>query len=117
MTVSLNSLGEDDLVQILQEPKNALVKQYKKIFKYDDVELEFTDDATIEIAKEAIKRKTGARGLRSVIEESMLDLMYEIPSRDDVKKVTITGAFIRNEGAAIMELEDGTEVSYDEKVA
>ncbi len=117
VTVSLNSLGEDDLVQILQEPKNALVKQYKKIFKYDDVELEFTDDATIEIAKEAIKRKTGARGLRSVIEESMLDLMYEIPSRDDVKKVTITGAFIRNEGAAIMELEDGTEVSYDEKVA
>ena len=74
---------------MLTEPKNALIKQYKKLLAMDGVDLEFTEDAIREIAREAIKRKTGARGLRAIVEEIMLDVMYEIPNRKDVKKVII----------------------------
>lgn len=88
--VSLNKLKEEDLIRILKEPRNALLKQYKKLFLYDEVELEFTEDAIEEVAKQAIERNTGARGLRSVIEDLMLDLMFDIPSRDDVAKCIIT---------------------------
>ncbi|MGY3766967.1 ATP-dependent Clp protease ATP-binding subunit ClpX [Vagococcus vulneris] len=87
---SLEKLTEDDLVNILTEPKNALVKQYKKLMSLDDVELEFTPGALNEIARQAIERNTGARGLRSIIENIMMDVMYEIPTREDVDKVTIT---------------------------
>ncbi|MDK7265740.1 ATP-dependent Clp protease ATP-binding subunit ClpX, partial [Staphylococcus capitis] len=76
--------------RILTEPKNALIKQYKQLLAMDNVQLEFTDDSLRAIAQKAIDRKTGARGLRSIIEESMLEVMYDIPSREDVSKVIIT---------------------------
>jgi ATP-dependent Clp protease ATP-binding subunit ClpX len=86
----LSDLDEDSLVQILTRPKNALVKQYQKLFQMEDVELVFTDDALRAIAATAKKRETGARGLRSVIEETMLHLMYEIPSNPNIRKVVVT---------------------------
>ncbi len=90
VTVSLEKLDKNALIDILTKPKNALVKQYVELFKIDDVKLTFEDEALEIIAKKAIERKTGARGLRSIIEESMLDIMYEIPSRKDVKECIIT---------------------------
>lgn len=87
---ALNQLTEDDLIRILTEPKNALVKQYQTLLSYDDVELEFDQEALVEIAKKAIERKTGARGLRSIIEETMMDVMFEVPGQEGVKKVRIT---------------------------
>ena len=78
------------LIEILTKPKNALVKQYQKMLELDEVELEFEEDALREIAKKAIERKTGARGLRSIIEGIMLDVMYDLPSRDDISKCIIT---------------------------
>ncbi|HEX6592974.1 MAG TPA: ATP-dependent protease ATP-binding subunit ClpX [Bacillota bacterium] len=87
---SLEPLDEEALVKILTEPKNALVKQYRKLFQMDNVELEFEEEALVEIAKKAIERKTGARGLRSIIESIMLDVMFELPSREDIKKCVIT---------------------------
>lgn len=88
--VTLNELDEEALVRIMREPKNALIKQYKKLFEMDDVELEIEDEAVSAIAKKAIERKTGARGLRSIFEKAMNDIMFEIPSRDDVTKCIIT---------------------------
>lgn len=88
---SLEPLDEKALVEILTKPKNALVKQYTKMLELDDVELEFEEDALSEIAKKAIERKTGARGLRSIIEGIMLDVMFDLPSRDDIEKCVITG--------------------------
>ncbi|NMB07651.1 MAG: AAA domain-containing protein, partial [Tissierellia bacterium] len=88
--VTLEELDEEALVRILTEPKNALVKQYKELFEMDGVELEFDDGALTAIAEKAIERKTGARGLRSIIEETLLDIMYEIPSREDIEKCLIT---------------------------
>lgn len=92
---TLDPLGKDALVRILNEPKNSLVKQYKKLFSLDSTELEFTDDALSEIAALAIEHNTGARGLRAIIEDIMLDIMYEIPSRNDVEKVIITVDTVR----------------------
>ena len=89
ITVTLDLLDEAALVRILTEPKNSVVKQYKKLFELDGVELEFSDEALSEIAKEAMERKTGARGLRSIIEKATLDTMYEIPSDDTVRKCII----------------------------
>jgi ATP-dependent Clp protease ATP-binding subunit ClpX len=88
--VTLDALDEEALVRILQEPKNALVKQYQKLLQMDNIDLEFRDDAILEIAKEALKRNTGARGLRAIIEDIMLDVMYDIPSRSDIAKCLIT---------------------------
>ncbi|HLN61828.1 MAG TPA: ATP-dependent Clp protease ATP-binding subunit ClpX [Symbiobacteriaceae bacterium] len=88
--VTLDALDEEALVKILQEPKNALVKQYQKLLQMDNIDLEFKDDAVRAIAKEALKRNTGARGLRAIIEDIMLDVMYEIPSRTDVSKCVVT---------------------------
>jgi ATP-dependent Clp protease ATP-binding subunit ClpX len=90
IVVILDSLDEKALVKILTEPRNALVKQYQKIFKLDDVELEFTHEALIAIARKAMERKSGARGLRSIMEGTMLSVMFEIPSRDDISKCVIT---------------------------
>ncbi|MGO4936921.1 ATP-dependent Clp protease ATP-binding subunit ClpX [Fundicoccus sp. Sow4_H7] len=87
---SLEKLTKDDLIRILTQPKNALVKQYQKLFEIDNIELEFTEDALEAIAEKALSRETGARGLRSIIEEVMLDVMYEVPSRYDISKVVIT---------------------------
>lgn len=89
ITVSLDLLDENALVRILTEPKNALTKQYKKLFELDDVKLEFTEDAIFEVARLAVERKTGARGLRSIIEKVMTDIMYEIPSNSDIGICTI----------------------------
>ena len=86
----LDSLDEAALVEIMKRPKNALIKQYQKLFQMEDVELVFEDAALSAIARIAKNRETGARGLRSVMEETMLNLMYDIPSRDNVRKVTIT---------------------------
>nr|WP_213818923.1 ATP-dependent Clp protease ATP-binding subunit ClpX [Garciella nitratireducens] len=88
--VTLDSLSEDTLIDILVKPKNALVKQYQKLFEIDGVKLEFDEKALRAVAKKTIQRETGARGLRAIIEEIMLDIMYEIPSRDDVEKCIIT---------------------------
>ena len=93
---TLENLDEEALIKILKEPKNALIKQYQKFFEYEDVQLEFKDETLVKIAKEAIGRKIGARGLRSIMEALMLDLMYEIPSRDDIKKVIITEEALEN---------------------
>ena len=87
---ALSELDEDTLIQILTEPKNAIVKQFSKLFRYEDVDLKFSNGALRAVVKEAIKRKTGARGLRAILEESMLDIMYEMPSKQDLKEVIIT---------------------------
>jgi ATP-dependent Clp protease ATP-binding subunit ClpX len=87
---AVHQLKREDLVQILMEPKNALVKQYQRFFGYDNIELVFTDDALWEIADKALERETGARGLRSIIETALLDVMFELPSRRDVSKCVIT---------------------------
>ena len=92
--VTLDELSEDALVRILTEPKNALVKQYRRLFEIDGVELEIEEDALRAVAQKAIQRKTGARGLRGILESVMTDIMYEIPSRDDVEKCIITKAAI-----------------------
>ncbi|WP_300278017.1 ATP-dependent Clp protease ATP-binding subunit ClpX [Peptacetobacter sp.] len=94
---TLNMLDEEALVTILKEPKNALVKQYKKLFAIEDVELEFEDDALKEIAKKAIERNTGARGLRSIVENIMMDTMYEVPSEENVEKVVVTKESVIND--------------------
>lgn len=93
---TLSSLTENDLVRILIEPKNSLIKQYKKMFKMDNVELEFKEDALKEIVKRAIERGTGARGLRAVMEEVMLNVMFEIPDHSDISKCIITEEVIKN---------------------
>ena len=98
---SLAELDEEALISILTKPKNAIVKQYKKLFSFEDVDLKFSDGALNAIVKEAIKRKTGARGLRAIIEESMLDLMYEMPSEKLLKEVVITEEFITSGGEAL----------------
>ena len=105
---SLSQLDEDALVEILTKPKNALAKQYKKMLELDEVELEFEDEALREIAKKAIERKTGARGLRSIIEGIMLDVMYELPSRDDITKCIITKETVIENSAPKLILSDGT---------
>jgi len=104
--VTLEELDEDALVDILVEPKNSLVKQYKELFKMDDVELEFEEEALRAIARKAIERKTGARGLRSILEENLLDIMYEIPSRDDIKKCLITKETIESGAEPTLVLSD-----------
>lgn len=91
----LQELDEEALVQILTEPKNAITKQYQKLFEFDGIELEFEQDALLEVAKTAIKKKTGARGLRSILEQTMLDVMYEIPGNDKISKCIVTKAAIQ----------------------
>lgn len=85
----MDDLDEEDLVRILQEPKNSLVRQYEKLFKFEKVALEFTDEALRAIARKAVERKTGARGLRTILENVMLEIMYEIPSQDNIREVLI----------------------------
>ena len=96
MVVSLESLDQDALINILSQPKNALVKQYNKLFEIDNVELEFTEDALKAIADEAIARKTGARGLRAIVEDIMIDVMFDVPSDENISKVIITEATFKS---------------------
>ncbi|MFX4035577.1 ATP-dependent Clp protease ATP-binding subunit ClpX [Streptococcus suis] len=100
---ALDQLTTEDLVRILTEPKNALVKQYQTLLSYDDVELDFDEDALLAIAEKAIKRKTGARGLRSIIEETMLDVMFEVPGQDNVKRVRVTKAAVDGKEKPLLE--------------
>ena len=97
----LDELDEETLLKIVREPKNALVKQYQKLFAMDDVRLTFAPDALREIVRIALVKKTGARGLRSVLETALLPIMYEIPSRDDISECLVTKAVIRKEGQAV----------------
>ena len=104
VVAALEKLTVDDLVRILTEPRNALVKQYQTLMSYDGVELEFDDDALQAIANKAIERRTGARGLRSIIEETMMDVMFEVPSQEDVTKVRITKATVDGTEKPILEI-------------
>lgn len=99
---SLSELDEEAMVQILKEPKNALIKQYQKLFEMEGVKLKFTDGALVAIAREALKRKSGARGLRSILENAMLDIMYDIPSQNMVKEVVISEEVINNKEKPII---------------
>ena len=101
---TMQGLTEEMLVDILKEPKNAIIKQYQKLLSIDEVDLVFTDDALLEIAKKALKKDTGARALRSIIEEIMLDVMYEIPKDDTIGRVTITGDYLRGSGGPVIDL-------------
>jgi ATP-dependent Clp protease ATP-binding subunit ClpX len=95
--VSLHELTQDDLVRIIREPKNSVLRQYQATMKLDDVELVFEDEAVTAIAQLAIERKTGARGLRAIVENVMIDLMFDIPSVEGPKRVTITRDVVKNE--------------------
>lgn len=109
VVATLELLDENALMRILQEPKNALVKQYKKLLELDNVELEFEDEALRAIAKKAIERNTGARGLRSIVESVMMESMYEVPSRDDIKKVIVTKKAVEGDGEPVMVLKNQEE--------
>ncbi|MED4016324.1 ATP-dependent protease ATP-binding subunit ClpX [Sutcliffiella cohnii] len=117
VTASLEPLDEEALVEILTKPKNALVKQYSKMLELDNVELEFEEAALKEIATKAIERKTGARGLRSIIEAIMLDVMFELPSRDDIQKCVITAETVKDDVPPKLILTDGSELQEDKTSA
>ena len=102
VTVSLDLLDKDAMVRILTEPKNSLVKQYRKLFELDGVELEFNQDAIEAIAEKTMERKTGARGLRAIMEETMMDLMYKIPSDESITKCTITKDTVMGDAPALL---------------
>ena len=103
VAVTLNELNEDALVRILTEPKNALVKQYKRLLEMDGVQLKFTPEALKAIAKKALAQKAGARGLRSILENAMLEIMYEIPSEESVREVIVNEeVMLRNEKPLIL---------------
>jgi ATP-dependent Clp protease ATP-binding subunit ClpX len=106
VVATLDELDEDALIQILTEPKNALTKQYGRLFDMEGSELEFRDDALRAIARKAMERKTGARGLRSIIENVLLDTMFDLPSLDNVTKVVIDESVIAGENPPILMYED-----------
>ena len=115
MLVSLDALGEDDLVRVLTEPQNALVKQYQHLFKLDNVELTFGPDALEATAEEALKHKTGARGLRSILEEALLDTMYDLPSIEGVGRCIVDADTIRGKKAPLLLTADGTPIASEQK--
>lgn len=102
ISVSLEGLDKESLIRILKEPKNALIKQYHKLFAYDDVALDFDDDAVDAIAALALERKTGARGLRSIMEKAMMDVMYQIPSDDTIRECRITKEAVEGKGQPLV---------------
>ncbi|MFO7808115.1 ATP-dependent Clp protease ATP-binding subunit ClpX [Guyparkeria sp.] len=117
---TLTELDEDALIRILTEPKNALTKQYERLFEMEEVELEFREDALREIAKKAIRRHTGARGLRTIMEHILLDTMYEVPSVSNVEKVVVDGAVVRAESEPYLvygKAESGNKAGADETSA
>jgi ATP-dependent Clp protease ATP-binding subunit ClpX len=114
---TLEPLDEEALVRILTEPKNALVKQYQKLLEMDNVALEFDQEALDAIAKEAIKRNTGARGLRAIIESIMLDVMFEVPSREDVKSCNVTKETVQNKVSPELKVKDGKSGKKKEESA
>jgi ATP-dependent Clp protease ATP-binding subunit ClpX len=106
---TLEELDEKALVDILTKPKNALTKQYSKLFEYDGVEIEFEKDALEAVAREAIKRNTGARGLRAILEQAMLEVMYDLPAKTGIKKCVVTANVITKGERPVLVLEDGAE--------
>ena len=114
MVVSLESLDADALVRILTEPKNALARQFQRFFALDNVELSFTDDGLKACAEEAIRHKTGARGLRTVLEDTLMEVMYEIPSRTDVKKCIVSGETIRSRTRPLLLTRSGQSIEEEE---
>jgi ATP-dependent Clp protease ATP-binding subunit ClpX len=114
VVATLEELDEEALVRILSEPKNALTKQYQKLFDMEGVELEFRDDALHGIARKAMERKTGARGLRTILEHVLLDTMYDLPSAKDVSRVVVDEAVIRGDAKPYL-IYEGTE--YQQKAA
>ena len=116
VVATLDELDEEALIQILVEPKNALVKQYQALFEMEDVELEFRDSALLAVAQKAMERKTGARGLRSIMEGILLDSMYKIPSEDHVSKVVIDDSVIKgdSEPLFIYESTESAKVAPDD---
>ncbi|HYT35144.1 MAG TPA: ATP-dependent Clp protease ATP-binding subunit ClpX [Ktedonobacteraceae bacterium] len=114
VAVSLDSLNKDALIRILTEPKNAVIKQYQKFLQLDRVELVFTNDALDAAAEGALKQRTGARGLRSIIEDVLLDVMYEIPSRGDVKRVIINSDVITAHHKPLLETRSNRTTAYPE---
>lgn len=117
VTVSLHELDEKALIQILKEPKNALVRQYQRLFDMDGVKLEFEEDALVAIAKLAIERGTGARGLRSIVENVMMDIMFEIPSRTDIELVVLTEESINDKKQPVLKLKGLAHQHPDESVS
>ncbi|MBP7868916.1 MAG: ATP-dependent Clp protease ATP-binding subunit ClpX, partial [Firmicutes bacterium] len=117
VVVPLDALDEDALVRILTEPKSALVRQYERLFELDGVSLEFTRDALTSVAKKAIARGGGARGLRSIMEKLMLDLMYEIPSRSEIQKVVVTREAVDGQGTPTLMLSDKKPARKKEETA
>ncbi|MEO1273340.1 MAG: ATP-dependent Clp protease ATP-binding subunit ClpX, partial [Myxococcota bacterium] len=102
VVATLHELDEEALVQILTEPRNALVKQYQKLFRMDGIELKLQDDALRAIAHEALGQKSGARGLRSILERALMDVMYDSPSDESIKEILVNADVIRQEGAPII---------------
>jgi len=108
---TLNQLDKPALLEILTEPKNALVKQYKALLSYDDVEVSYTDEALSAIADKAIKRKTGARGLRAIMEAVMLDVMYDIPTMGNVEKCLINKQVVEGEATPVLVFQGDEEAA------
>ena len=99
---TLDDLDEKSLVKILKEPKNSLIKQYQRLFEFEEVQLEFQEEAVLEIAKKAISKKTGARGLRSILENILLKTMFELPDMENVIKVTVDNATVKGSSEPIV---------------
>jgi len=111
--VALDPLDETALVRILTEPKNAIVKQYQKLLAQDKVELVFTEDALVATADKALKQKTGARGLRTIIEETLLDIMFELPSQESIRKCVITADVIKGDSTPRLVMRNDRERPYE----
>ena len=107
VVVNVEPVDEEMMMRILVEPRNAITRQYQKLFEIEDVALEFTEDALRATARQALRRRIGARGLRSIIEERLLDIMYEIPSRDDIRRCQITGGTITDNEPPVLYNQDG----------
>jgi len=116
MVVGLESLSKETLIRILQEPKNAVLRQFQRFFALDNVELVFTADAMEACADEAISHKTGARGLRTVLEDTLLDVMYEVPSRSDVEKCIVSGETIRLRQRPLLVTASGQEIAPEDPI-
>ena len=115
INVSLKELTEDDMIRILREPKNSLTKQYEALFKMDGVKLHFEDEALREIAKKSIERKTGARGLRAIVENVMMDYMYHVPSDESITEITVTKEMVDDNLLLIDKDDEGSVVSIEDK--
>ena len=115
INVSLKELTEDDMIRILREPKNSLTKQYEALFKMDGVKLHFEEDALREIAKKSIERKTGARGLRAIVENVMMDYMYHVPSDESITEITVTKEMVDDNLLLIDKDDESSVVSIEDK--